>query len=540
MRMTEKPAIDGADSKQGVIGDSAGSERATLRDAQKSHSQTSRRVAILTFLSVWLASGWYLQARDWNVASRLMLVYALGDRGTIAIDGLDKQTGDLAFKDGHYYSDKAPGYSLLATPSYLIGKRLFGFADHPLGQDGFAHWPADAWVTWCTSGLAAACVSLTIFRSLAWLGVPQSWAAFTAVASVWASPMAVYSTLAYGHLVSSAFLTLAGGLVIRLDSSGVSKRRAFVIGLAAGLGVLVELAQAPFAVVIGLVALSRGAGLKNFTDMAVVMVLGAFPAALILFAYDYVAFGSPIDMGYFYHATKQFAEVHSADNPLGLKSPDFSKLQPLIWGEYRGISFYAPWVAMAVPGWILMLRDRRWAAFWISLAGVAVPLWVNLSYPEWTGGWSTGPRLLVPALPWAALAAGYACRTKTFRFLILPAVLWGWLVNSLCLSVGGRISQDIARPLQDAVLPIWADGRIPMFWPGEPFARVFLGGSFRNLLGLEAPADPRIWAGILASLQILAVIIVVFAAKRRRSIDAENASSELPFFDKTGSESDQR
>ena len=28
---------------------------------------------------------------------------------------------------------------------------------------------------------------------------------------------------------------------------------------------------------------------------------------------------------------------------------------------------------------------------------------VNLSYPEWTGGWSTGPRLLVPLLPFAML-----------------------------------------------------------------------------------------------------------------------------------------
>ena len=33
---------------------------------------------------------------------------------------------------------------------------------------------------------------------------------------------------------------------------------------------------------------------------------------------------------------------------------------------------------------------------------VAVTL-VNLFYPEWTGGWSTGPRLLVPSIPFAML-----------------------------------------------------------------------------------------------------------------------------------------
>ena len=46
-----------------------------------------------------------------------------------------------------------------------------------------------------------------------------------------------------------------------------------------------------------------------------------FPT-LILLTYNQLAFGSPWDMGYFHHATKQFADVHNADNPLGLRFPD--------------------------------------------------------------------------------------------------------------------------------------------------------------------------------------------------------------------------
>lgn len=474
----------------------------------------SKLAAVLAFVAVWLASGWYMQARDWNVASRLMLVYALGDRGTVSLDGLDRQTGDLAFKDGHYYCDKAPGYSFLAVPAYVTGKRLFGFDPHPLGLDGFAHWPADAWVTWLTSGLAAAIVTAAILLMLAWVDVPVGYAALVSIGAIWASPLAVYATLAYGHLVSSALLVIAAALAIRNEEPAISKRKAFAIGMAAGLGVLVELAQAPFAVIIGLVALSRCRGLKAQSDAAVMMLLGACPAAAALFAYNFVAFGSPLDMGYFYHATKRFAQVHSAENPLGLTRPDFAKLGPLLWGEYRGLLFYAPWVALAVPGWVFMVRDRRVALLAISLAGCLMPLWVNLSYPEWTGGWSTGPRLLVPALPWAALAAGYACRARLGRVAIVPALGWGWLVNSLCASVGGRIAQDIARPLRDAVYPIWVEGRLPMFWPGELFARV----SLQRLLaqtGYPLPVDPRIWAAFLAILQILAILTILTITRRR-------------------------
>lgn len=513
--MADRPTTEMIEPEPTASQASAQSQHLDLSvDANGMRGQ-SRGISIAVFLAVWLSSGWYQQARDWNVASRLMLVYALGDRGTLSIDGLDKQTGDLAFKDGHYFSDKAPGYSLLATPAYFAGKQFFGFADHPLGQDGFAHWPADAWVTWCTSGLSAACIAVILLKTLAWLGVPRSWAALSAIAAVWASPLAVYATLAYGHAVSSAFLMLAGCLVISLDQSEISKRRAFAIGLTAGLGVLVELAQAPFAIIIGFVAVSRSSSLKNLTDIAVMMALGAIPAAFTLFAYNYVAFGSPLDMGYFYHATKQFAEVHSAENPLGLKNPDFSKLKPLLWGEYRGLLFYAPWAALAVPGWGLMLRDRKWPAFWISLAGVAVPLWVNLSYPEWTGGWSTGPRLLVSALPWAALAAGYGCRSKFVRFAIVPTFVWGWVINSLCLSVGGRISQDISRPLRDAVVPIWLEGRPPMIWPGEPFARVLLTEWLSEAGLSNLTTDVRLWACILAGIQLIFVLSIIRIERAR-------------------------
>ena len=75
-------------------------EDESLKPSDKITS-VSWRGAMAVFLAVWLASGWFWQSRDWNVASRLMLVYALGDRGSLSIDGLQRQTGDLAFKDGH-------------------------------------------------------------------------------------------------------------------------------------------------------------------------------------------------------------------------------------------------------------------------------------------------------------------------------------------------------------------------------------------------------------------------------------------------------
>lgn len=474
------------------------------------------KVSLWIFLAVWLAAGWFHQSRDWNVASRLMLVYALGDRGTVSIDGLQRQTGDLAFKDGHYYCDKAPGFSLLATPSYVVGKTLFGWPDHPINRDGFAYWPADAWVTWFSSGLASGLIALLLFQILTKSRIPEKPAAVAAIFTIWASPMAVYATLAYGHQVASCLLLAAAS--IPLTNIKVSQKKAMLIGLLAGFAVLTELAQAPVAVAIGLAVLASEFQFKTILQNATGMLLGALPSALVLFAYNFIAFGSPLDMGYFHHATQQFAKVHSADNPLGLGAPDFSRLGPLFWGEYRGLLFYAPWVALAPVGWLLMIRRKQWKMLWITLAGFLVPLWVNLSYPEWTGGWSTGPRLLLPALPWLGLAAGFSLQLKPSRFFAIPAYAWGWILAILFLGTGGRISQDIARPMRDAVIPLWSGGKLPPFWPGERFARAVPAELAHHYFQFKLP-DERIWMLFYVLFQLMLLSLVIYSSRRVKPVE---------------------
>lgn len=479
-------------------------------------NRKNRIIAIYIFLMIWITSGWFQQSRDWNVASRLMLVYALGDRGSVSIDGLQRQTGDLAFKDGHYYCDKAPGFSLLATPSYLVGKMLFSWPEHPLNQDGFAYWPADTWITWCTSGLASAAIATSIFIILRLFGIAPVVAACCGMFTVWASPMFVYATLSYGHQVASGLFMIASVVILKSGWRQKPNRLIFV-GICCGFGVLTELAQAPIAIVMGLSVLASDFHLKSITRNSILMILSATPAALLLIGYNTIAFGSALDMGYFHHATQQFAKVHSADNPLGLTGPDLGRIQPLLWGEYRGLLFYAPWAVLAPVGWCLMLVRRKIALLCISLAGFVVPLWVNLSYPEWTGGWSTGPRLLVPALPWLGLAAGYSFQLKSFRILSIPLYCWGWLVAIMFAGVGGRISQDIQRPFQDAVLPLWTSGRRPIVWTGERFARTNL----QSLFHIDFISTPWLIAGLVAFqvLTIAGLFLIFRVGRGRRTIN---------------------
>jgi hypothetical protein len=212
-------------------------------------------------------------------------------------------------------------------------------------------------------------------------------------------------------------------------------------------------------------------------DALGIFFVGALLPTVLLLIYNQLAFGSPWEMGYFHHATREFAQVHNPHNPLGLKRPDWSKLVPLLWGRYRGLSFYAPILLLSVPGWVIMFVRRCWAVAIVSLLIVAAIILVNLSYPQWTGGWSTGPRLLVPLLPFAmlpiaGLLAGNTRQAWVATILAMILALVGGAEMLLFQGVGGRIPHNVSDPLRDAVWPLWtAANPLPGRRDNERFCR---------------------------------------------------------------------
>ena len=201
----------------------------------------------------------------------------------------------------------------------------------------------------------------------------------------------------------------------------------------------------------------------------------------ILLGYNFLAFGSPWRMGYFYEVLDQFSTVHSSSNPLGIGRPDWSKLGELIWGERRGLIWFAPIVLLTVPGLVALMIRRAWLmAAVCSLTMIAVLL-VNLSYPEWTGGWSTGPRLLLPLLPFAMLPiAGFLAvggRGKTALAVVLAVV--GGLIVLQFVAVGAR------GPAGHS--PSLARGRLAALEWSETFAWLGIRQPLRS-----QPGDPRL------------------------------------------------
>ncbi|AGA25924.1 hypothetical protein Sinac_1545 [Singulisphaera acidiphila DSM 18658] len=470
-----------------------------------------RRPEAWVFVILLGSYAFFWHARDWNSASRLMLTYSIVDRGTVLLDGLDQQTGDIAKFHGRYYSDKLPGYSLLATLPYALAKTGLGLPPHPRNVAGLAYWPADYWTTLGTSGLFSALSGVLLTILARDLGCGPRRSLLVGLSYGLATPAYAYATMSHGHQ-ATAFALLASFALLWREGQGRPALRAFFAGVLAAYAAVIELQVGPVSAILGFYLLALVLARKRKPARLGEFAVGASLPTLLLLGYNVLAFGSPWDMGYFHHATDAFQKVHSAENPLGLRGFAGAHVIPLLWGGYRGLFFYAPILIFAIPGWIVLANRREWGMAVVSAATALAIFLVNLSYPEWTGGWSTGPRLLVPLFPFAMLpvAATLAAGGVLTTWIAVGLALAGGVLMLLFQGIGAHVPQFIADPLLDVVLPLWSGADLPPWWVSGRFAR--------NLVGLLMPGRlaqlPERWQGLQFAPLVVAQILAILGASR--------------------------
>ncbi|MFO0951388.1 MAG: phospholipid carrier-dependent glycosyltransferase [Isosphaeraceae bacterium] len=487
------------------------------------HMALARRPETWVFCLLLASYAYFWQARDWNSASRLMLTYAIVDNGTVAINGYEDQTGDRAYFRGRFFTDKLPGYPILAVGPYALARVALRLPPHPVDAKGLSHWPADYWVTLCVSGVLTAGAAVVLYGLARDLGCGPRRCALVALAYGLGTPAYAYATMSHGHQATSFALIAAFALLWRYDAPRPALR-AGLAGFLASYASVIELQVGPVSAVLGFYLLAQTLGRKRKVSTVGDFAVGAVVPALVLGGYNQLAFGSPFDMGYFHHTTKIFADVHSSQNPLGLKGPEAAKALALLWGGHRGLFFFAPITLLVPLGLFALVRRGFWGAAIVSTGAMAAVFGVNLSYPEWTGGWSTGPRLLVPLLPFAmvAVAGALAWGGRWLSATAAALALAGAVLMALFVGVGGRVPQFYLDPLMQVVLPLWSGRAVPG-WIGEPFARNLIAWS---MPGFGAGLPPA-WRGLQFAPLFLAQAVAtaaLFRALRPTATPAAPAS----------------
>lgn len=365
----------------------------------------------------------------------------------------------LAGHDGHTYSKYGLGQSLAAMPLYLLGVAWWAVT-------GSVHAPRTAALL-LNSLLTASTAGLLLIlaqdlRYSARTGITL------ALAFAVCSPAWVYTHTFFSEPLVTFCLTCAAVAAVRFAQKS-DMRWLVLMGGALGLALLTRIAAVAALPAFSLYIVLTWRAQHTPFHIIVRQIAGTLIAFCIgvglMLLYNLVRSGTPFDFGY-----------HTSN----WQTPFFQGLYGLTLSPGKGLLWYAPVVLLGLIGFRSFAR--RWPREALMCGGVLIGyLLLHSVYTYWEGGWSWGPRLVLPALPFAILPAGAIVNRRHLPQLaelgLALVLVWGLLVQ--IPAVGGNYAHTLQQVYISA--PEEFQTRV-LFQP----AYTPLIGQWQNFLGVTA------------------------------------------------------
>ncbi|NOZ06179.1 MAG: hypothetical protein GXP41_07505 [Chloroflexi bacterium] len=293
--------------------------------------------------------------------------------------------------DGNYYSKKGIGQSLAASPLYWAGLHLppaVGLVQ----------------ITMLTNVLVTALTGALLFLLLLELGFSLRTGVAGAMIFGLGTTAWPYTKTFFNEPLTALCLLASFYLLVRARRKPSSAKRGALSGLLFGLAVssrVANLALAPgfIAYIVFIEHQNRKPGSRTYRQVAG-FVLALLPVLLLLGEYNFVRFGSPFDNGY--------------ASPEGFTAFLPTSLYGFLFSPGKSIFVYSPVLLLSLFG--LPLFWRRFRAETLLIGWIAATyLCVYGLWFMWWGGWSWGPRFLVPLIPFLMLPLAGLVDTISWR-----------------------------------------------------------------------------------------------------------------------------
>lgn len=450
----------------------------------KDNGTTGREAKLLFVLLLLCYMYFFPRWADWGQNSKLDLTMAIVDQGTLMIDDYVHNTGDYAYYNGHYYSDKAPGTSFLGVLPYAAFKLvaqtplMVGLMDaihanpalaetlRPEGsgllEDKVYQALALTVITFCIVSVPSALLGVVFYR-LARIFTPNRvYALLVTVVYGLATIAFPYSSILNGRQIAAVLVMTSFYLLLRMKISPPILRREKVrgvglVGFLLGLALICDYPTALIIVGMGLYGLHVSTRSLRIYPLVAVLIIGiaALPSVLLMATYNLAIFGTPLPVGYFYSTL--YKDLHSIGF-ISLTYPKLDALYGLTFSPFRGLFYLSPVLLLAIPGlWVWWRSQRDRAEFMLSLWAIVSFFAFNSSSAMWWGGFAVGPAYLVPMIPFLAL--GLVFFLEHWGELLWARVLFiGLSVFSFFLiwaeTIGGQSFPDLTpNPLVTLSLP---------------------------------------------------------------------------------------
>jgi len=363
---------------------------------------------------------------------------------------------------GTLYSAKAPGTSFLGYPIYAVLKLLADAVGQPLSQESIL------------LVLRLFCVVIPSLLMLAAFRRFASEVGFDPVLSDLAtaglgvgSMVYTYSHMFAGHQVTAYLLFFS---LLTAWRSRTDDRPLWPAASGFLLAAAVSTEYPMLLVALALFAWQWYCRPKAST-LAWAILGGLLPVVLTAW-FHASAFGRPWRTAYSTLENPGFVR-DIAPGIMGLREPRAENLIGAFVAPFEGMFFYAPWMALCIPAMLLYpLRHRRSqpapmrGLFYTGTAALLALTLFIACHSLWRGGWTLGPRYIVPFAPFAALVilhwAHLWSRTWPLlaRLVVAALVLVSVVVTGACSLVSQGFHTAFFNPLTEAVLPLLREGFI--------------------------------------------------------------------------------
>jgi hypothetical protein len=494
----------------------------------------ARAGTLAVFAGILVAHVWFANVfprlREPNTMSRLYLALAIAEDGRFEVDAQVARHGrveDLATRDGHFYSDKAPGASFLLAP---IAWFLRATAV-PVDPDPSAIL------------IALRLLGVSLPTVLFWIATRSFWAEQAGdaqrglavlLAGALGTPFFVYATLLYPHVQAGmlafvAFLLVRNAAAIDAQDPRGARMRVAVAGFCLALASITDYIVLLVVPVLSAYAVWCRSG-GSAARLAVLCAGALLPAMAGAFYHD-TCFGSPFALGFHHEADPHYRAAY-ATGFFGIQPPTARALFGVTLGSQRGVFHLAPVLLLAPFGFARALtRPGARAETAAAIGSVAGILLFAITTLDWTSGWAFGCRYLVPAIPFLLVGVAAAVRDAGPRtavsILFRGLACVGFATTALAAASFPFFPREFEAPVWQLALPLLLHGHVmPSLLAGSGFVAALL--PFAALVAAAAAfVLLRSWplrgaiAPVLASFALAA--ITLFAMQRAAPPAASDA-----------------
>lgn len=361
---------------------------------------------------------------------------------------------DVVAINDKYTTLFTPGVSFAAVPFYLIGN-FFGLPQL---------------FTYLSTTLFAAINIILIYLISRKLLVSRGLSIISGLVFGFATTATSYSnTLTQHHL--SVFLILLG----ILNAAG---KRSFInnltFGLIAGTGILVDIPNAFMMLPIGIFIFFKNFSMDRSGDKyrlkmklsVIALILGIIPMLGFFGWYNFKTTGSYTKLAQSIGRTDIFAtnetkEINKQNqtNSANTKPPilpfetrlQLNGLYILLVSDERGIFYYSPVLIFGILGLIVAVKNKVSENICILIITVAsVNLLLYSMFGDPWGGWSYGPRYLIPSMALLSTGIGYIL-SRTLKNIFIAAIFSLVLIYSVVVSTLGSFTTNLVPPKVEAL-----------------------------------------------------------------------------------------